>query len=118
MLEAFELCAHHPQAPGQVFIFGDNAAVTVRELIYEMAAVAGVAPPKLSLPRWMLPPLCRLVERSFTRLGKEPPLSERSLKFFTNNTSFNIERARQELGFTPKVSLHEGLRLTYAALHN
>lgn len=116
MLEAFNVCAQHPNALGKVFIIGDETAVPVRELIREMATVIGVPAPRLSLPLWLVGPACTLIEGTFSRFGKEPPLSERSLKFFTNNTSFDISRARKELGFDPKVSLREGLRLTYETM--
>ena len=116
MIEAFNMCAQHPNAPGKVFIIGDKTAVTVNELIYQMAAVIGVPAPRLSLPLWLVGPACALIECTFTRLGKEAPLSKRSLKFFTNNTSFDISRARKELGFDPKVSLREGLRLTHETM--
>ncbi len=116
MVEAFNLCAEHPNAPGNVFIIGDRGAVTVRELVQEMAAIAGVSAPRLSLPVWLVQPTCSVLERAFTFLGMEPPVSERSLKFFTNNTSFDISRARKEIGFVPKVTLPEGLRLTYKAM--
>jgi nucleoside-diphosphate-sugar epimerase len=118
LLEAFELCAQHPKAPGRVFLFGDHAAVTVRELIAQIAAVCGVAAPRLSIPMWVFKPVCFGIERAFTLLCREPPVSERSLKFFTNNTSFDISRARRALGFTPKVTLQAGLRLTYAAMNH
>jgi nucleoside-diphosphate-sugar epimerase len=115
MIEAFNLCAQQQTAPGRVFIIGDREAVTIRDLIHRMAAVAGASPPRLSVPIGLIRPLCSFIEHFFTSLGKEPPLSERSLKFFTNNTSFDISRAQNELGFVPKVTLQEGLRLTYKA---
>ena len=117
MVEALNLCAQHPNAPGKIFIIGDDTAVTMNELIHQIAAVVGVRPPRLSLPLWLMRPACALVERAFTLLGKEPPLSKRSLKFFTNNTSFDISRAREELGFKPEVPLDVGLRLTYETMH-
>ena len=116
MIEAFNLCAQHPNAPGKVFIIGDDKAVTVNELIHQMAAGIGVPAPRLSLPLWLVGPACAFVERTFNLLAKEPPLSGRSLKFFTNNTSFDISWARKEIGFDPKVTLREGLRLTYQTM--
>jgi dihydroflavonol-4-reductase len=115
-LAAFELCAQHPKAPGGVFVVGDHKAVTIRQLIEQMAAVCGVAPPRWSIPIWVLKPVCAFVERAYGLLGKEPPISQRSLKFFTNNTSFDISRAQRELGFAPKITLQEGLRFTYEAV--
>ena len=50
MVAAFNLCAEHPKAPGKVFIIGDHAAVTVRELIDQMATVAGVTNPGIKPP--------------------------------------------------------------------
>lgn len=116
MIEAFNLCVQHQSPPGRVYIIGNREAVTVRELIHQMADIVGVPPPRLSVPIWFVQPLCFLIERLFTSVGKEPPLSERSLKFFTNNTSFDINRAQNELGFVPKVTLEEGLRLTHEAM--
>jgi len=116
MLAAFELCANHPNAPGKVFIFGDHGAVPVRELVRNIADVIGAPPPKLSVPLWAFKPLCTVVERAFALFRLEPPLSKRSLKFFTNNTSFDIGKARRELGFEPRVALRDGLFATYEVL--
>jgi nucleoside-diphosphate-sugar epimerase len=116
MIEAFNLCAKHPAAPGQVFIIGDHRAVTVRELVQEMANVVGVSAPRFSVPLWVANPICSVLEQSFRFMGKEPPLSKRSLKFFTNNTSFDIGKATREIGFQPGTRLQEGLRSTYEAI--
>ena len=116
MIEALNLCADHSDAPGKVFIIGDQRAVTVRELIQEIANVVGVSAPKLSLPLWLVRPMCSVLEHSFRFMGKEPPLSTRSLKFFTNNTSFDIGKATREIGFQPGTRLQEGLRSTYEAI--
>jgi nucleoside-diphosphate-sugar epimerase len=116
MTEALNLCAERPNAPGNIFVIADRGAVTVRALIEQMAATAGVSAPRFSVPVWLAKPLFGLIEGVFARLGKEPPVSERSVKFFTNNTSFDVSRARKDLGFDAKVSLPEGLRLTHDTL--
>jgi dihydroflavonol-4-reductase len=113
LLEAFELCATRDEAVGQTFVFGDEAAVTVAQLINEIALTMNVPPPKIKIPLSVAAPICMLTEALFKAGGKEPPLSKRTLEFFTRNTSFDISKARTVLGFIPRVSLRDGLRLTY-----
>jgi nucleoside-diphosphate-sugar epimerase len=113
LLEAFELCATRDEAVGQTFVFGDEAAVTVAQLINEIAWTMNVPPPKFKIPLTVAAPICTLSEALFRARGKEPPLSKRTLEFFTRNTSFDISKARTVLGFIPRVSLRDGLRLTY-----
>jgi nucleoside-diphosphate-sugar epimerase len=42
----------------------------------------------------------------------EPPLYRRRVDFFTKSRAFDISKARAELGYTPAVSLQEGIRRT------
>jgi nucleoside-diphosphate-sugar epimerase len=113
MVEAFHLSAERPLSPGSVFIIGDPSAVTVRELISQMAAVSNAPEPRIRIPLWFAKPAFSMIEKIFALAGQEPPVSERTLKFFTNNTSFDVVRARTQLGFVAKISLKEGLQLTY-----
>jgi len=47
-----------------------------------------------------------LVYRAF---DKEPPISRRTLRFFSANTAFDIGRARRLLGFEPVFDIASGL---------
>jgi nucleoside-diphosphate-sugar epimerase len=47
-------------------------------------------------------------------LGIEPPLFRRRVDWFRQTRAFTIDKARRELGFTARVGLAEGLRLTAA----
>ena len=46
------------------------------------------------------------------RFGFSPPVFRRRLSWFKTNRAFRIDRARIELGYTPRVDLQEGLRRT------
>jgi len=46
--------------------------------------------------------------------GIEPPLYRRRVDFYTKSRAFDITRARQELGFAPRVGLREGIARTLA----
>ena len=113
LVEAFELCVARDEAIGQTFIVGDEAAVTLAQLVNEIALVMNVAPPKIKIPLKIARPLCSVTESVFRAGGREPPLSKRTLEFFTRNTSFDTSKAKTVLGFKPRVSLSDGLRLTY-----
>lgn len=107
-VEAFELAATAPDALGQVLIIADDRAVSVRSLVDEIARVTGARKPP-SVPSALLYLAGLGAELVFAPLGKEPPLSRRTLRFFSGNTSFDTERARGVLGFRPRYSLEAGL---------
>lgn len=115
MVDAFRLAADAEAALGKVIVVGDEGAVTVRRLVDEIARVVGARPPR-SVPlapfRWA----AHCLEAVFTPLGREPPLSSRTLKFFTGATSFDIARAKELLGFRPQYDVARGLAETWAVL--
>jgi nucleoside-diphosphate-sugar epimerase len=66
-------------------------------------------------PRLPLAPmlgLAALTEDLCTWLKISPPLYRRRMDFYTNDAAFDSTRARQVLGWKPKVSLVEGLART------
>jgi nucleoside-diphosphate-sugar epimerase len=115
MLDAFDLAAAADDARGLVVIVGDAAAVRVRDLLCEIAALVEARPPR-SIPLWALHACGLVAETVFGFAGREPPLSRRTLKFFTSNTAFDIARARTVLGYEPRYDLGAGLRETHATI--
>ncbi len=114
--QACELCATRPEAIGQTYIIGDAAAVTLKELLNTMADAAGFRRPWIHLPLAVARPVFAAAEKLFLAMGREPVVSTRTLKFFTNNTAFSIAKARSELGFEPRFDLAEGMRRTWDAI--
>ncbi|HSH75775.1 MAG TPA: NAD-dependent epimerase/dehydratase family protein [Longimicrobiales bacterium] len=115
MTDAFERAAHADAAIGEVIIVADDEAVTIRRLVDEIASITGTAPPR-SVPYWLLLSAGWTAERLFGLVSKEPPLSTRSLRFFSGNTSFDTGRAHRLLGFEPEYGIHRGLRETFDIL--
>jgi len=115
MVDAFDLAAHADEAIGRVIIVGDDEVVTVRGLVDELARVTGAGPPR-AVPYAMLSLAATLAEVAFAPLGKEPPISRRTLKFFTGNTAFDTTRARDLLGFRPAYDIASGLAETWNLL--
>lgn len=116
MVRGFEVAATHERAPGEVFIMAGPRAVTLRELVDQIADCLGVPAPRLRLPYSLVLAGCYLLEVAGSVMGREAPFTRRSLKFYTGNTAFRTEKARQVLEFQAQVSLSDGLKRTYAWL--
>ena len=114
LVEGIIRCGTHPAAPGRTYILTGEPAVTLNELVATVARVTGARPPRLRLPvmpLYLAGWLCELACRPF---GIDPPLHRRRVDFFRKTRSFDIGRARRELGFEPRVGLEEGLARTVA----
>ncbi len=111
MLEAFELAEIHREITGRVFIIADAQAATVRNLVQEIAALTGARMP-VSVPAPLFTAAAFAAEVVFGLFRSEPPISRRTLRFFSANTAFDISRARAELQFEPQWPLAAGLRET------
>lgn len=116
MARGFHLAGTVTGVAGRTYILGDEQAVPIRELVDRIARTVGKPMRMLTLPRGAAGLLFRAVENACLTLGRKPPLSSRSLKFFTQQTAYDTSRARRELGFAPEVSLDEGLRRTWEAI--
>lgn len=116
MLAAFELAGAASIPSGETVIIAGPRAVTTRELVERIIEVSGIRYRPPTLPLAPVTIICRLMEKAFALTGRQPPFSTRSIKFFTDNSSFSISKARKLLGFNPAVSLDDGLSrtLTYA----
>lgn len=111
MVDAFESAGNADAVLGKVIIIADDEAVTVRDLVLQVAHTVGASMPH-SVPYWLLHAAAAATETVFGWAGKEPPFSTRSLRFFSGNTSFRTERARSLLGFRPRYGIAQGLRET------
>jgi dihydroflavonol-4-reductase len=112
MLQAFEQAAASPAASGQTLIIGASDAILLDRLIESVAKAVGTDFRPITVPLSIMAPACFVVEKLWGALGKEPPFSTRSLKFFTESSAFDISKAREVLAYQPDVEIAEGLKLT------
>jgi nucleoside-diphosphate-sugar epimerase len=112
LVDAFELAAEVPKAAGETYLIGDDRYVSLNELVRAVGASLGVSVRIVRLPfrpLWLAAGLCEAV---CGPLGIAPPLFRRRADWFRQTRAFTIDKARRELGFSPRVGLAEGLRLT------
>jgi len=104
LVDLIILCMTHPAAANQIFLVSDGADVSIAQLIRKIAQTLEVPVRMLSVPIWLLSVLVRLVGRA--------DLMQR----LCGDLQVDISKARDLLGWTPPLSLEEGLaRLTDAA---
>lgn len=114
LIDAMELAIERDEARGQAYLIADERSVPIRELVAEIGRVVGARIRFVHLPYrplWLAAVTC---EAAFAPLPWDPPLFRRRLDWYIQNRSFDITKAKAELGYTPAVDLAAGLRLTGA----
>lgn len=105
-------CGTNEEAVGNVYILTGEPPMKLNELVRTIAEVLDVRPPWLRFPVapfYLAGFACELI---FKPLGINPPLYRRRVDFFRKTRSFDISKAKRELGFSPVVDLRSGIRLT------
>lgn len=91
-------CVTHPKAANQTFLISDGQDLSTTELVRGMAQVAGVPARLLPVPVWALEWAGRLAGKGDT------------IQRLCGNLQIDSSKARDLLGWEPKVSVQEGLR--------
>jgi nucleoside-diphosphate-sugar epimerase len=86
----------------------DGARTTFREYFTRLAATAGLPPPR-SAPAALLRGAFGLLERAYGVAGREPPARRAALDFLRRPGAYSIARARELLGYEPRIDLDTGL---------
>jgi dihydroflavonol-4-reductase len=113
--DAFLLGCTTTGAANQEMIIAGPQAVPLRVMLKELASVVErkSCGPRLPLTPMLL--LAAIVEDVCKLIQVRPPLYRRRMDFYRSDAAFDCTRAKLLLGWTPRVDLPEGLRLTYAA---
>jgi nucleoside-diphosphate-sugar epimerase len=113
LVDLFELVAVAPNARGRTYLAGDEEPVTLTQLVRSVGAALGRRVYIVRFPWYRAAWLgATVIESVCRRIGFKPPVFRRRLSWFRTNRAFRINRAREELGYTPQVGLHDGLRRT------
>lgn len=97
------------EALGETFFIGDKRSIRLNELSAIIAKIVDVPRPRIRIPYSPIHLAAYACEKLFQPLGAEPPLHRRRVKFFSNNRSFKMDKAMDQLGYQPTVPVRRGM---------
>lgn len=112
LVEGILLAGKKDEAIGEIFTIGGEEYLTLNELVKKIANILNKPVPKAKIPVfpvWFGGLLCEIACKP---LGIKPPLYRRRVDFFIKDRAFDISKAKKILGYKPRVSVDEGLKIT------
>ena len=106
------LCGEHPNAVSQRFILCSNEYGSLKDLSGIIAKQLDVATPKFAPPIGPLMLAAKLCEALCKPFGIDPPLHTRRVEFFVKSRAFDNSKARELIGYDPKISTEQGVAQT------
>ena len=122
LVDAAVLALRHEAAPGHAFNVSDGLDITWKEFTDGLAKGFGCPQVRWSLPYWMANGIGFSLEHSYrllrktTRLNTQPLLSRQAVHMLGNDQDFSNRKAREMLGWEPRIDYVTGLEATLAWL--
>lgn len=110
LVDGIVLAASSAQAAGNIYILWGDEPVSCRDFFTHHWQWAGRKGHPLSLPLPLALMLTQAVWMVNQRLGRNDEASPDAMRMFARPGGYSIAKARQQLGFSPKVNLKEGMR--------
>jgi nucleoside-diphosphate-sugar epimerase len=115
--DAVFLAVDNPKAVGQIYNLTDGEMVSKRRFIEAVADGMELKKSKQILPYWLAALAVKVLKWQMKRAlskGRKPLITPAQFKFMQLNLDFNIDKARRELGYSPRVSFDQGIKETIA----
>jgi nucleoside-diphosphate-sugar epimerase len=112
VVDLIMLAADSERSVGQAYNAADGSNVTWRSYVDKLAEILGVSTPHIAIPYgpayaagWIMEGLYGLL-----RIPNRPLLTRLAVDIFATDLGFSIDKAREELGFQPRIDFLEGMR--------
>lgn len=112
LVDAFVLSQTQGVGAGETYLIGDEEYFPIEELVKRVGKSIGV---EVSVPHFPIFPLIvagHICEKICKPFGIEPPIFPRRVDWFRQVRAFRIDKAKNELGYQPKIGIDEGLKRT------
>jgi nucleoside-diphosphate-sugar epimerase len=116
VVQGLLLALDHAHAVGHAFNITTDRPLTQQEFLEAIARETSASTPRVHVPYRPLYTAGYLAERLALAAGSEaqPVVTRLGVKLFGTDNRHAIDKARQQLGYRPRVELHKGVRLAAA----
>lgn len=116
LVQAMYLASESDKAIGQIYHITDGQDISRKEFITTLAEKLGYPKPTKSVPTGVAKIACPVLVglNKITRSKTPPLLNKFRMKFLDTYLTFDISKARKELGYDPKYSFDKALDETVA----
>jgi nucleoside-diphosphate-sugar epimerase len=113
VVQGLLLALDEERALGEAYNITSDRPLTQVELLTAIAQAIGASPPRIHVPYRPLYAAGWAAERvaALTRSRRQPVVTRLGVKLFGTDNRHAIGKARDELGFTPRMDLADGVRL-------
>jgi nucleoside-diphosphate-sugar epimerase len=114
LTDAIMLAASSDKAVGQKYNVTNDSGMTLEELVMEIVDIWKFEKPSKHIPKFLAYLVCDVLTAWARMTGaKEPPyITKTRIKFLSLNLDFDISKTKKDLGYSPRVSIREGLKRT------
>ncbi len=116
VVHALLLAAESPTAVGKIYTITNNEHVPLWTIIQTVLQRLDLSTSLRQIPLHVALGAASLMELRAALTGKEPLLTRYSALILARTQTYDISAARRELGYTPQVSLADGIERTLGAL--
>jgi nucleoside-diphosphate-sugar epimerase len=116
VVQALMLALDHDRAVGRIYNITADRPLTQLQFLEAIAHELGAPAPRVHVPYPLLYAVGYAAERvaALAGSGRRPPITRLGVTFLGTDNRYAINKARRELGYTPRVELREGVRLAAA----
>jgi dihydroflavonol-4-reductase len=108
LVQGILLCAEKA-GTGEIYHLAGEEALSVKEITHAIAQATNVPFSQFPLPVFALRVAAWKLEKAFSLLGREAPLTRGKLAFFIHPKPLSIQKAKTELGYAPQWDFGMGI---------
>jgi len=109
---AYEKLMENPELSGNIYFISQDDPIPVWDMINHILEAGGKKKITKTIPRYAAMTVASLMEFTYKtlRIKKEPRLTRFVVKELSSSHWFDINKAKHDLGYFPKISTEEGLK--------
>jgi 2-alkyl-3-oxoalkanoate reductase len=119
-LSALDRLQANAACAGRAYFLSNGEPLPMKTMINRLLHCAGLPAVNRHIPTWTARFAATLMQAAYTYLPLkgEPLLTPFLVEQFTTAHWYNIDAAKRDLGYTPRVSIDEGMRLLESSLRS